>query len=98
MLSLKVNLISDNGVKLIIDALYGNTTLLILDLGLNVAITIESLPLIEDIAKQSHLRQVDLAGTSISAQEVVNLHRLLQTPVEQREVPIKSSTKSAKKY
>lgn len=67
------------------------------DLNWNSGITDESAPYLIDMIKKSGLVEMDISQTSISAQKEQEINKALNIPVDRREVPIKSKTKSAAK-
>ncbi len=91
------NIISDKGIEILSGYLIGNTVLTHLELNMNEDITDLSGPFLIEIVKQSYIRQLNLWDTSVCNDYLHEIHRLLQVPLEQREIPIKSNTKSAAK-
>lgn len=94
---LSENKITDKGVEIISTYLYGNANIEILDLKGNRLITATSLPIIEEIAKTSCITVISLHGTSINSYMFRQIDQALSIPINQREIPIKSNTKSASK-
>ncbi len=63
----------------------------------NEEITDASVPHLVEIAKKSCITKVDLQFALISEEKQQEIEELLKIPIEQREIPIKSNTKSAAK-
>ncbi len=96
-LTLSSNKLSDKSIELLSDCLSGNTTLKTLLLNGNIKITDESAPFLMNIAKASGISSIDVRATNIAFSNLQELQKLLCIPIEQRELPIKSNTKSAAK-
>lgn len=96
-LYLGYNLITDKGIEVLSEYLIGNTTLKILAVLGNKLITDASQPYVVQIAKTSCITAIDVSLTSISDRNRLKIIELLKTPIDQREIPIKSNTKSASK-
>ncbi len=91
------NKVTDKGIEIISEHLIGNTKLNLLDLSFNKRITDKSVPYLIEIAKKSCITQMDISYTSISEEKQQEMIELLKIPIEEREIPIKSNTKSAAK-
>lgn len=91
------NNVTDEGIEILSQHLIGNTTLKELWLSLNAGITDISSPYLFEIAKRSSISKLNLHGTSISFEKKRDIENAFTTPIEQRELPIKSNTKSAAK-
>ncbi len=96
-LRLSNNRITDKGIEIISEYLIGNTKLKELNLRGNKGITDESVPYLIEIAKKSCITQIDIRSRSISEEKRQEIEELLEIPIKQREIPIKSNTKSAAK-
>lgn len=88
---------NNEGVEILSEYLIGNTVLKELRVNGNRLITDKSVPHMMDIAKKSCINCIDLLGTSISKENQRHILVALKIPIEQREIPIKSNTKSATK-
>ncbi len=89
--------VTDKGIEMLSEYLIGNTTLKELNLS-NKGITDVSVPYLIDIAKKSCITEIDIENTSISEEKEDELtEKTFKIPIEQREIPIKSNTKSAAK-
>ncbi len=97
MLDINWSIITDKGIEIISEYLFGNIKLKVLNLGGNKGITNISAPYLIEIAKKSCITKIDLWNTSISEEKEQEIEELLEVPIEQREIPIKSNTKSAAK-
>ncbi len=89
--------ITDKGIEIISEYLIGNTKLNKLDLDDNNGITDKSVPYLIEIAKKSCTTDISLNDTLMSEEKQQEIEELLNIPIEQREIPIKSNTKSAAK-
>ena len=91
------NKVTDEGAEILSEYLIGNTKLKELGLYGNMGITDASVPYLIEIAKKSCIADICVRNTSISEENKQGIKELLKTPIEQREIPIKSNTKSAAK-
>ena len=89
--------ISDKGIEIISEYLIGNTKLKELDLKYNKGITDVSVPYLIEIAKKSCITQMVVEYTSISEEKQQEIDEAHKIPIDEREIPIKSNTKSAAK-
>lgn len=89
--------ITDKGIEILSSYLIGNTTLKRLGVSGNSEITRESVPYIHQIIKSSCLVELDLSHSSIEYATYEEIFKLLKLPLDQRDVPIKSTSKSAAK-
>lgn len=96
-LSVSYNQITDKGVKILSEYLIGNVTLKGLNLSANLGITDASFPYLIEVAKKSSIKDISLWITSVSLAKKKEIEEIQRLPVDQREIPIKSSTKSAAK-
>lgn len=94
---LGLNKITDNTIKLLSENVVGNTSLKELSLIGNKAITDASTPYLIEVIKNSCITQIDLDTTSISKNYLKEIATALEIPIEQRNVSIKSNSKSAAK-
>lgn len=74
-----------------------NTKLNHLSLRNYRSITNRSLDIIEETAMKSKLTSITLEGTSLQSQEIRRIDAALSIPFNDRDIPIKSNTKSAAK-
>ncbi len=91
------NKVTGKGIEIISEYLIGNTKLKELYLSYNIGITDESVPYLIEIAKKSRVNKMNLERISISEEKQQEIEELLEIPIEEREIPIKSNTKSAAK-
>lgn len=89
--------ITDKGIGILSEFLIGNTTLKKLNISSCYNILDGSFPYFEKIAKYSCVTDIHLFSKQFSFRVRAELTRLFATPIEQREIPIKSNTKSASK-
>ncbi len=89
--------ITDKGVETLSEYLTGNDTVNRLLLANNLRISDASFPYLVEIAKTSTIGVISLSRTSMSEDNQQEIYRLLTIPIEQRETPIKSLSKSATK-
>lgn len=94
---LESNKITDQGIALLAESMIGNISLKFLEFSFNVHITESSLPNFHQIASNTAVNDIRLAETKIPYEKRKSLFTLLSIPVEQRELPIISNTKSAAK-
>ncbi len=94
---LETNKVTDKGIEIISEYLFGNITLKELGLRGNRGITDVSVPYLIEIAKKSYVTKIETRNTTISAEKQQKIEELLKIPIEEREIPIKSNTKSAAK-
>ncbi len=97
VLSISYNMLTDNGIEILSEYLIGNTALKELDLNNNEGIVDASVPYIIEITMKSCITTIYLEDTSISGEKQQEIKELLKIPIEEREIPIKSNTKSAAK-
>ncbi len=95
--SLNRNKISDRAIKILSEYLVGNTILKSFSINDNQGITEVSAPLLIEVVKKSCIEYFDESGSLISREGSIKIHEALKIPIDQREIPIKSSTKSAAK-
>ncbi len=97
ILRLVKNKVTDKGIEIISEYLIGNTKLKELGLYGNMGITDESVPYFREIAKKSCIIRMNISGSSKSRGKQQEIEELLKIPIDEREIPIKSNTKSAAK-
>lgn len=97
ILRLGGNDIADKGVKILSEYLIGNFTLKELDLSFNRELTDASAPYLIEMINKSSIVNMGLGNTSISGEKKQEIEKALSIPLDKREIPIKSSTKSATK-
>lgn len=91
------NGITDDGLISIIEVFIGNQTFKELNLTANKGITDISTPYLTDVAQKSCVNNIILDLTSVSFARHQEVWGLFQIPVDEREIPIASSSKSAAK-
>ena len=91
------NNITDKGIEILSEYLIGYITLYELDFSYNEGITDKSLPYLIDIAKKTSITSMNLFSTSVSKENQEEINKLVKIPIDEREIPIKSSSKSAAK-
>lgn len=96
-LSLSFNNVSDKSIEILSESLIGNTTLKKLNFHSNRKITTASIPHLLEIANQSGIISLTLSDTSISQEKQEEINELLKIPIDQRQIPLKSKSKSAAK-
>ncbi len=96
-LNINGNKITDKGVEILSEYLSGNILLKELGLYYNRGITNASVPYLVDIANKSYITNIYLVDTSITYKNQQEINNALSIPIDEREIPIKSNTKSAAK-
>lgn len=91
------NQISENGIKILTHYLIGNTTFMELILKANYRITDEAAPYLKEILSKSEIKEININETSISINCKKEIQALAKVPSEAREIPIRSTSKSASK-
>lgn len=91
------NKLTDNAVEILSESLIGNSTLKLLDLSSVVGITDVSTPHLIEIARRSFVTEIVIWDTCISSEKKQKIFESLAIPSNEREIPIKSSSKSAAK-
>lgn len=91
------NRLADKGIETLSYYLIGNTKLTQLELYMNQCITDLSGPILIQIVRGTCIKQLNLWDTSVNREYREQIDKLLLAPVEQRELPIKSNSKSAAK-
>lgn len=91
------NQISDKGIEKLADYIIGTTTLRTLGIHGHYRISESSLPNLTEIAKMSGVMFINLYQSQVSYANQDKLNALLKIPIEEREIPLKSVTKSAAK-
>lgn len=91
------NKITDKGIEILSEYLIGNISLKTLNISGNKGITDKSLPYLIDIAKKTSITSINLFLTSLSKESQTEINKLVIIPIDEREIPIKSSSKSAAK-
>lgn len=89
--------ITDNGIKILSEYLFGNIVLQNLSLNINAAITNNSGPFLIEMVQKSAITEIEVLGTSIGAETKQEIQVACNTDVEKREIPVRSNTKSAAK-
>lgn len=96
-IALNRNKISDKAIVALSEYLIGNTGLKSFLINDNPDITDASVPYIIEIVNRSHIEYIDESGSQISTKGSKMIRDALSIPIDQREIPIKSNTKSASK-
>jgi len=91
------NRISDKGIEDLTQYIIGNTSLKVLNVSGATGITTASIPQFVEMAKKSCLNSITLYNEAVSWESQDELCNLLDIPIDQREIPIYSSSKSAAK-
>ena len=91
------NIITDKGIEILSEHLIGNITLKTLDISGNEGITDKSLPYLIDIAKKTSVTSMYIFNATLSKENQEELKKLVKIPIDEREIPIKSKSKSAAK-
>lgn len=89
--------ITDHGVEVGLRSLIGNISLTDLCIGGHLRITNKSSIFFYDLVSKSGIKKFYLEGTSVSEEVKQEIDDLLQVPVEERDIPVVSSSKSAAK-
>jgi len=95
--SFKESKITDKGIEILSNGLIGNICLNKLYLEHNKGITGESIDLLKEISMKSDLKEINLDMTSISRENQREIDNLLRIPIDEREIPVHSMSKSAAK-
>lgn len=90
------NKVTDKSIEILHSVLIGNINVKDINLGYQVGITDESVPLLKEIAEKSSAF-VDLTWTSISEENNAELQTMFAVPVDKRPIPVPSTDKSASK-
>lgn len=91
------NKITNNGIKILTPYLIGNITMKSLDLSSNEKIDGKSIPCFKELATKTCLSSINIFLTSVTEKNIEQIEKLLETPSENRTIPIKSDSKSASK-
>lgn len=97
ILDISYNLITDNAIEILSEALPGNTVLKDLHLTGCRSVTDASYGHLRNIATRTYIESISCNETALSGEIVQELSYLLQIPKNHRAVPINSNTKSASK-
>lgn len=89
--------LSDEGVEALKDMLIGNSTLEVIDLSGNDKITEKSVPYLIEIANKSAVSTINLEDITMKYEGLKEIKNALKIPIEKRDVPIVSNSKSAAK-
>lgn len=96
-LDLSGNKITDRDIVTLKSSLIGNVSIRDLNLSENQGITDISFKDIKEILMSSHIEFLDVSETRLSAASCKQIINLFKTPIQQREIPMISFTKSAAK-
>lgn len=91
------NRFDDQSIEMLADHLIGNTTLKSLGIREHNGITEKSRPLLIEIAKKTNLIEIDLDFTGLGYGDTMDIKELLCVPLDKRDIPIYSNSKSAAK-
>ncbi len=91
------NNITDDGLNKLMNNMVGNTSLRELDLSYNQKITIKSIPCLMEMAEVTSITTLIMYYTGMTYLELEQVHKAFRKPIDEREIPIKSKTKSAAK-
>lgn len=89
--------ITDKGIEILSEYLIGNTTLKSLCICGNSNITDASVPFFLEVANKTCINHINLWCTGVSETDQSEVETLCSKPIEEREIPIFSTTKSAAK-
>lgn len=92
---LNSNEITNKGIESLFPCLFGNTTLRYLGLSQNPEIT--NYELFEELASASAITNVSVEGTGVTFEQEAEIKRKFHIPIDSREIPIMSNSKSAAK-
>ncbi len=96
-LHLDHNLVSKDGLEILLPSLFACVNLKHLSFSENGLINDESKDILKRLCESSYIRTLDLSRTTISEQTRTYLNQLLANPPENRKTPIPSSVKNGKK-
>ena len=83
------NNITDNGIEILSEYLFGNTSLKLFDFPFNRGITNKSIPIFKQIAMKSTINESYINGIlSLSDEEKQEMELLLSIPINEREIPL----------
>lgn len=91
------NKVTNAGIEILMPYLIGNETLKDLYLSWNKEINDESLPNLLEIVEKSCITMLDLSHTSMSESSIQEVKNICSIPIENREIPVQSTAKSAAK-
>lgn len=89
--------ITDEGLNKLINHMLGNTSLKTLDISNNRKITEKSIPLLLEMAEVTSITSLHIYGTGIDYDKTNKVYDAFKKPVNDRNIPLKSKTKSAAK-
>lgn len=95
--SLCQNKVTNAGIKELSYEIIGNTTLKYFDISFNKGITNESSPYLLEIAAKTCIVDLVVDSTALSFDVKQEIEEALSVPIEERAIPIQSTTKSASK-
>lgn len=96
VLDLNRNLITDKGVEMLMEYIIGNPVLQQFNISENPYVTDKSIPNFIEMAKKSCITFINLSGLA-NFDNYQEIEELFKVPIDQREVPISSNSKSAAK-
>lgn len=89
--------IKDDGIEILSEYIIGNSTLKDMSFYLCKGITEQSMNNLIEIAKSTCITHMSIYDTCISAEKATELSQYLSVPIDEREIAIKSTSKSAAK-
>lgn len=96
-IDLSWNGITDKGIQTLSEFLIGNTKILSLEFFETQGITDASYPYVVEIARKSSIKKINMLETSMTSDKQMEIDDLLTIPIEKRDIPINSTSKSAAK-
>lgn len=96
-LILTQNMINNKGIEILSENLIGNTTIKEIKLAKNADITSETAQLLQDAVKESYITSIDVSSLRLPDNFSSEIARYLLIPIDDREIHVKSNSKSAAK-
>lgn len=97
ILTLEAVGLDDDAITKLSRVIIGNMTLQTLNLQSNSDITAASMEYLEEMASGSYLKKMILNDTQLKSSQKNLINRKLKVPVDDRAIPVASSSKSAAK-
>lgn len=91
------NRIANKGIEILTEHMIGNTGLKLLWLNGNTGIKNSSVPYLLEAITKSNIAEIHMNSTCISDENKKEIRKAFKIPIDQRQVPIKSKSKSAAK-
>ncbi len=89
--------ITDESIRILSENIAGNTSLKSLIISECYDVTDDSIPYFIEIAKKTSITNMEAICASISSEGDAKIEKAFNLPIDEREIPIQSSTKSAAK-